>query len=202
MKANVQEIFPTPIYFSSLERKLSKEEFNFINKHKKELHKNTGNLTSNNNYILEEKPFKKLKKEMFSCVEDYANNVLCYKNVTPYITQSWLNFTEENEYHHIHEHPNSLISGVFYINADENNDAIKLFNTKYLMIRPEVTTWNVWNSLSWRFPVKTGLIILFPSSLTHSVDFKKGNNTRVSLAFNVFVKGILGDNKSLTELKL
>jgi hypothetical protein len=34
------------------------------------------------------------------------------------------------------------------------------------------------------------------------VETKKGDNTRVSLAFNVFIKGILGNNKALNELKL
>jgi hypothetical protein len=34
------------------------------------------------------------------------------------------------------------------------------------------------------------------------VETKEGDNTRVSLAFNVFVEGKIGDNKSLTELIL
>ena len=50
--------------------------------------------------------------------------------------------------------------------------------------------------------VKTGDIVLFPSSLTHMVETKEGDNTRVSLAFNVFIKGTIGNNKQLTELKL
>ena len=43
---------------------------------------------------------------------------------------------------------------------------------------------------------------MFPSSTTHQVDLKKGNNTRISLAFNTFVKGTLGKNSGLTELKI
>ena len=43
---------------------------------------------------------------------------------------------------------------------------------------------------------------MFPSSLTHGVDTKEGNNTRISLAFNVFVKGNLGTYDSATELIL
>jgi hypothetical protein len=34
------------------------------------------------------------------------------------------------------------------------------------------------------------------------VETKEGDNTRVSLAFNVFVKGKLGDDYALTELIL
>jgi len=34
------------------------------------------------------------------------------------------------------------------------------------------------------------------------VETKEGNNTRISLAFNVFIKGKIGNNKQLTELIL
>ena len=49
----------------------------------------------------------------------------------------------------------------------------------------------MWNSESWWFPVKTGDVILFPSSLIHMVETKQGTNTRISLAFNVFIKELL-----------
>jgi hypothetical protein len=34
------------------------------------------------------------------------------------------------------------------------------------------------------------------------VETKQGDNTRISLAFNVFIKGMVGNNKGLNELKL
>jgi len=43
---------------------------------------------------------------------------------------------------------------------------------------------------------------MFRSSTIHQVENKKGSNTRVSLAFNTFYKGTLGENESLTELIL
>jgi len=200
---NIQGIFPTPIYISKINRKLSIKELSFIDKTKFNVYKNKGNVTSNNNYILNENVFKNLKKYLNLKVQDYFNKIICpTNNITPYITQSWLNYTETNQYHHQHAHPNSLVSGVFYINSDERFDKITFFNEKYKTIKPEIKNWNVWNSESWWFPVKTGDIILFPSSLIHMVETKQGDNTRVSLAFNIFVKGILGDNKELTELKL
>jgi ectoine hydroxylase-related dioxygenase (phytanoyl-CoA dioxygenase family) len=66
----------------------------------------------------------------------------------------------------------------------------------------DIKEWNSFNSSSWWFPVKTGDIVIFPSSLIHSVETKQGNNTRISLAFNVFIKGTIGINNSLTELHL
>ena len=199
----INGIFPTPIYISKINREISKQELDLVNKSKKNSFKNEGNITSNNNYILNEKSFKNLKQDLMLRVKDYFKKVISSTDaVMPYITQSWLNYTETNQYHHKHRHSNSLVSGVFYINCDEKVDKIKFFNDDYKAIKLEVKKWNIWNSESWWFPLKTGDIILFPSSLTHMVENKEGNNTRISLAFNVFLKGTVGNNKSLTELYL
>ncbi len=201
MKTTINGIFPTPIYISKLDRNLTPLELKFVDKNKKDHYKNDGNITSNNNYILNEKPFANIKKELDLRIQDYFNKVISPANkITPYITQSWLNYTETNQYHHKHSHPNSLVSGVFYINCDEEHDKIKFFNDAYKTIRLEIKDWNLWNSETWWFSVKTGDVILFPSSLTHMVETKQGDNTRISLAFNVFIKGTVGDNKQLTEL--
>ncbi len=203
MEANINGIFPTPIYISKVERKLTPLELKFVDKNKKDFYKNDGNITSNNNYILNEKPFANIKKELDLRVQDYFDKVISpANNITPYITQSWLNYTETNQYHHKHAHPNSLVSGVFYINCHEEYDKIKFFNDNYKTIKLEIKDWNLYNSESWWFSVKTGDVILFPSSLTHMVETKQGDNTRISLAFNVFIKGIVGNNKNLTELIL
>jgi uncharacterized protein (TIGR02466 family) len=203
VEANINGIFPTPIYISKLDRELTPLELKFVDKNKKDFYKNDGNITSNNNYILNEKPFANIKKELDLKVQDYFDKVISpANNITPYITQSWLNYTETNQYHHKHAHPNSLVSGVFYINCHEEHDKIKFFNDNYKTIKLEVKDWNMWNSESWWFSVKTGDVILFPSSLIHMVETKEGDNTRISLAFNVFIKGTVGNNKNLTELHL
>jgi uncharacterized protein (TIGR02466 family) len=203
VEANINGIFPTPIYISKVDRKLTALELKFVDKNKKDFYKNEGNITTNNNYILNEKPFANIKKELDLRIQDYFDKVISPANsITPYITQSWLNYTETNQYHHKHAHPNSLVSGVFYINCHEEHDKIKFFNDNYKTIKLEVKDWNLFNSESWWFSVKTGDVILFPSSLTHMVETKQGDNTRISLAFNVFIKGTLGNNKNLTELIL
>jgi uncharacterized protein (TIGR02466 family) len=203
MEATINGIFPTPIYISKLDKELTPLELKFVDKNKKDFYKNDGNITSNNNYILNEKPFANLKKELDLRVQDYFDKVISpANNITPYITQSWLNYTETNQYHHKHQHPNSLVSGVFYINCHEEHDKIKFFNDNYKTIKLETKDWNIWNSESWWFSVKTGDVILFPSSLIHMVETKQGDNTRISLAFNVFIKGTIGSNKNLTELVL
>ena len=120
-----------------------------------------------------------------------------------YITQSWINHTEEKEHHHIHSHENSFVSGVLYLNADANFDSITLYNKQTdATIKIPPREWNPFNSVEWTFPMTTGNIILFPSSLKHGVKQKEGKNIRTSLAFNTFVRGVLGEAKQATELRL
>jgi uncharacterized protein (TIGR02466 family) len=203
IESTINGIFPTPIYMSKLDRALTPLELKFVDKSKKNFTKNDGNITSKNNYILNEKPFENIKKELDLRVKDYFKKVISSTDkIIPYITQSWLNYTETNQYHHKHAHPNSLVSGVFYINCHEELDKIKFFDDKYKTIKLETKDWNLFNSETWWFPVKTGDLVMFPSSLTHMVETKEGTNTRISLAFNVFVKGTLGENTRLTELIL
>ena len=203
----IQSLFPTPIYMTDIERSFTKKELDFVYNQKNFTVKNDGNVSSADNYILNKTELKNIKQIIDLACQDYLQRIICpkEKNLKLYVTQSWLNYTQENQYHHKHEHPNSVISGVLYFDADNENDLIKFFHPqKYFNIYPKIDDkkWNLYNSTSWWFSVKTGTLILFPSSTTHQVDVKKGNNTRVSLAFNTFYKGTLGQNKDLTELIL
>jgi uncharacterized protein (TIGR02466 family) len=201
MKFNIEPLFSIPIQFSNIDRVFTKKELNFFKTYENKTSKNTSNYSSKNNYILNEKTLKTLKKEISNCINNYVNQIMCYENVDVYITQSWLNYTKQNEFHHVHEHPNSFLSGVLYLQTCEE-DKIYFYKKKYQQISPNIKNWNSFNSSSWWFPVKNGDIILFPSELTHSVDIKKQDNTRISLAFNTFLKGTIGINNELTELIL
>tara|TARA_R110001583_G_scaffold14987_2_gene62106 strand:+ start:282 stop:881 length:600 start_codon:yes stop_codon:yes gene_type:complete len=196
----IHALFATPVYVTELSRKLTSKETDF--KKIKQI-KNYGNHKSNDSYILNTKQFSSIKKELDIAIKDYFNKIISPKNkITPYITQSWLNYTDTNEHHHKHNHPNSLVSGILYLNANEKFDKVEFYKDDYNMIKPEIKNFNFFNSESWWLPVKTGQIMLFPSSLSHSVSIKKGTNTRVSLAFNVFIKGGVGSLNNLTRLVL
>jgi uncharacterized protein (TIGR02466 family) len=199
----IHQLFPQPVCFSKLERKLTKKELTTIDTYQAKTYKNEGNLTSKDNYVLENKPLKNLKKDLNKAVIDYFNEVVCANNsITPYITQSWINYTETNQFHHKHSHSNSYVSGVFYIDADKEVDKIKFYKGGFPPVELNAIKFNVFNATTWWYPVQTGDIILFPSTLIHGVDKKKGTNTRISLSFNVFIKGKIGENARLTELVL
>lgn len=194
-------LFPTAVGMFQLDREFTKSELEFIDKLEKR--PNMGNHTSVDNYIFNNKKLNKLHKFCLESVGEYIQNVVCPKyDIELYITQSWLNYTDSNQYHHKHAHPNSFISGVLYISADETCDKIHFYNEHYKQISVPTDNYNHFNSTSWWLSVKSGSLLIFPSNLTHSVEHVQSTKTRISLSFNTFLKGTIGDNQSLTELIL
>ena len=202
LKPVIHGIFPTPLIFTNIEREFTKEELEFFDEQSKTTFKNEGNVTSLDNYLMRHDPMTTIKQEITSALQLYLDEIIKPKDdVKPYITQSWLNYTDENQYHHKHAHPNSFLSGVMYVNADPEKDKITFFNDSvYKQIKLFPKEWNLYNAESWFFTVKPGDIVVFPSSLIHMVEQKAGNNIRTSLAFNSFLRGAIGDKQSLTEL--
>ena len=189
--------------FNSIGKDFTKEELAYIESHSTATKRSVGNAISNNNYILNEPEMIDLKTFVTKQLNQYVKTV--YKPKYPaeaFVTQSWLNWTRKGEFHHKHAHANSFISGVLYISTDALTDKITFYNTDYKQLKLASETSDILNSNLWWFPVKTGDVVIFPSSLTHDVENVMADNVRVSLAFNSFIKGTLGDNRSLTELSI
>ena len=199
----IHSLFPTPVYETNLNREFTKQELELIKASEIECIPNMGNTSSEDNYILEQEGFKDLKKELEIILKDYMDKVVSPNQKTDcYITQSWLNYTETNGYHHIHNHPNSYLSGVLYFNGDKEYDKIHFSKNDYNQIQIGTDKYNRFNSSSWFVPVQTGQVVIFPSHLHHMVSPKQGDNLRISLAFNSFIKGTLGIKNELTELRI
>lgn len=199
----INQLFPTPVIFAKLPRKYTDEEVAFIQKCGRSMSKNIGNTTSIDRYILNEPVMQSLKDFIQFHVNFYMSKIEAPSNpVEAYITQSWINFTQPGEYHHKHEHPNSYISGVMYINADPDKDKIHFYKNGYQRIQIPTQTFNEFNSESWWFSVGTCDLVLFPSYLTHTVEKTESSDTRISLSFNTFLKGYIGHELTLTSLHL
>jgi len=197
----IHNLFPTPVGIYKLDRDLTEEELDFIKG--QETRPNQGNTTSVDNFILGRTELTNLRDFLETKVAEYFATVYNPKHkVNLRITQSWCNYTEPGQFHHKHAHPNSFVSGVFYPQANSETDRIYFYRDGYQMIKLPPEQWNVWNSESWWFEAGTGTLILFPSSLTHMVDTVKGDQTRISLSFNTFPVGAVGEEIDLTGLKL
>jgi uncharacterized protein (TIGR02466 family) len=198
---HIHALFPTAVGFFDIGRDLSFEENQFILSQKQ--HANEGNTTSDNKNILQTKELIGLRDFFESSLISYFEETYKPKpDVSIYITQSWANYTEPGQFHHKHNHPNSIVSGVFYPFADENVDKIFFYRFGFPGLKLDATVWNDWNADSWWYPAKTGQLLLFPSWLTHMVPTKEGKETRVSISFNTFLKGSIGSDDALTGLTL
>lgn len=197
----IENLFPTPIGFFKYEEGLTEDQTKFLVD--QEQRPNDGNTSSADKYILKQKKVANLTTFIEKCLHEYLMATICPKNdVRLRITQSWLNWTKPGQYHHKHAHPNSLISGCFYVNANKETDKIFFYKEGYRRIKFPPVEWNSYNSESWWYPVGTGDLIFFPSELTHMVQTVGGDDTRISIAFNTFPVGHVGDEDELTALYL
>lgn len=197
----IENLFPTPIGFFKYEDGLTDAQKDFLVN--QEQRPNDGNTSSQDRYLLKNKKVASLTTFIEKCVHEYLMATICPKNdVRLRITQSWLNWTKPGQFHHKHAHPNSLISGCYYVNANKETDKIFFYKDGYRRIKFPPVEWNSYNSESWWYPVGTGDVVLFPSELTHMVQPVGGEDTRISLAFNTFPVGHVGDEDELTALYL
>lgn len=201
----VSEIFPTPVFQYENVKNITTQENNII-RNEIEILRNEGNSISTDKYILERPEFADLKKVLLQKLNHYFEEVYApqSKDLEPYITQSWLTYTTKDQWHHKHFHGNSIAAGVFYLSADKTVDKIFLEKDKDISNFLDIPSDkpNNFNSKVWSIDVETNMLVIFPAIVNHGVQLKQGDNLRISLAFNTFVKGTLGSNLNATELKL
>jgi len=194
-------IFPVTICDIDIDRDFTEEELKFVSKHKELTTENTLNKTSQNTFILNSDEMTDIRQFCLLNTSKYFHEVLKVHPATSlYITQSWLNFSGNQQGHHTHSHPNSIVSGVFYFESDEN-DKIK-FHRSYDSDPFPKTEYDILNSETWWFPATKGKLILFSSKTVHSVDIRESNVPRISLSFNTYFKGQIGHPSHLNYLKL
>ena len=103
------------------------------------------------------------------------------------ITGCWANIAPPGGQHAMHSHPNNYLSGVYYAKVPEGGNAIQFEDprTQCNVMMPPRSEYNETNSGRVSMPVETGLLVLFPSWLIHSVGVNRGNTERVSVSFDI-----------------
>lgn len=194
-------LFSTPVGIYNLDRPITKQEKDFVLG--LDTRPNMGNTTSADHFLCDNKKMAKLKKFFLESVNHFFQAVYQPKHqVSLRLTQVWANYSEKGQWHHEHHHPNSFISGVFYFQSTPL-DKIYFINPNFneqLQVTTEV--FNMFNSNSWWLPTDQNTLLLFPSTLKHKVDPVETDTTRISISFNTFFVGEVGERNSLTGLTL
>jgi uncharacterized protein (TIGR02466 family) len=137
-------------------------------------------------------------------VNDYMfNHFGVVDPVEFYITRSWFVKSEKGGFGRRHNHPNSVLSGVLYLQSDSESGNFILHdnqNTKFGSIEFSYGNINETNCSYVSIPPKPGMLILFPSNMMHEVGVNKSQQLRYSLSFDVWFKGPVGTGKSHTVL--
>lgn len=197
----LHNLFPIPVAKFDLGREFTPEESTFMSV--QPTYKNAGNVSSLDKYVLNNDTLKNLRSFVDAGINRYFKDIYAPEyEVKLRVTQSWLNYTKPGEFHHRHTHANSFISGVLYFKVNRESDKIHFYKSQYEPITMFTKTWNLYNSPSWWVEAVKGQMLLFPSSLMHSVEPVQGDEERISLAFNTFPIGYVGDELGLTALHL
>lgn len=202
MQAEITPLFGVPVYQASVEHTFTKE-IAFISS--LELIKAKTNSVSKYVSVLDNAELEVCKKICQEHLDVYIKNTLDCKQEF-YITNSWIARSKPGESHHVHFHPNSIVSGVLYLQANPNCGDIILHHKSSLRnnfdFSYDLNSYNIFNSQTWRYSVQTGHILIFPSWVNHSVEENKSDQDRIILGFNTFVRGAFGEAEYSANLKL
>ena len=195
-----------PIYKESTDFKLNdveKTEIMLGGEFRKAL-SDKGNAISKSAEVLENEKLQRIKNFILDKFENFVINHLQIENQF-YLTQSWTAVNHKANAHHLHLHPNTVFSCVFYAQANSGDFQIKMpmsriqegYNFSYKVLQQ-----NIFNSRTYNASVKTGDIIIFPGWLEHQALPNEDDAPRIIIGTNYFIKGSLGDydNKDLITI--
>jgi uncharacterized protein (TIGR02466 family) len=161
-----------------------------------------GNHTTQEPYFLNLNGLESLKSELEQHVDLYVKEIMKV-SWELYLTNSWKNLTKPADQHIIHNHTNSIVSGVLYIKSSYIQPTISFnrIDSPYVLSF-EPSEFTPFNSNEWTIPVEDGDIILFPSKLFHYVKTNESDKDRLSIAFNTFARGDIHTSMSGADLIL
>lgn len=198
----VKSFFPTLIYEAPLIKNSAK-----LKKFLKEIHKDclriaasdtagkewsessyTNGYTSYSsisNLLEHSSHFVELREHLDEHVKSYTKKLGLVLEQKPQITSSWMNIMPATAAHSLHLHPNSIISGTFYVETPKGSGVIKFEDPRLSKMMLAPLRKDAFASGSFaRYDPKPGHVILFESWLRHEVEVNRSAKERISVSFN------------------
>ncbi len=169
-------------------------------------HLSSGTEQTYDKFVFKDPKLSKLKAFCDEALSDYTEKILKSKEAEMQITQSWVNVGRKGQHHHKHLHYNSVLSGVFYLQAAPDNPPLVFENDRVnFLIRPsgmeDDDNPSIFLADNYAFPPERGNLIIFPSTFIHAVPTNTSGIDRVSLSFNAFPKRPIGKVEYSTYLE-
>ena len=112
------------------------------------------------------------------------------------MTDMWSNVLKPGETHRVHTHSNNILSGVFYVEAEQTSGLMFLDPRPQAgVLQPDVNEQILDNASVVKYDSSTNRMILFPSWLQHYVPVNETNKNRISVAFNIMLSGKVGSSE-------
>jgi uncharacterized protein (TIGR02466 family) len=162
--------------------------YNYQSKTEGVVHSNRGGWQSPPNFH-ELESFLEFKEYILSHTFQSLSYYKCNFN----LSNMWININKKGDYNIAHNHPNSILSGVFWVKSPDNCgklvfDSPNNFTEGSLLNSIDENVRQERNySFTFNFTPNEGTLILFPSHLQHFVESNESNEDRISIAFNLYV---------------
>tara|TARA_R110000787_G_scaffold101863_1_gene207546 strand:+ start:234 stop:836 length:603 start_codon:yes stop_codon:yes gene_type:complete len=193
------DLFPTKIFESKFVA--NDEILNFINNNNIKNFNNSLVVQSENNNLQNMDVFSSFVKQIYSVTkkmcETYAYD---YKKID--ITSMWINVSEPNASHPPHTHSNNVFSGVWYPCENINTSRIHFIDPRPQanQLTPKRKKPNMNNGGVLRFNSNKDTMYMFPAWLMHWVP--PTPNKRISISFNVILRGEYGEENTLQNANI
>lgn len=135
------------------------------------------------NNVLDDPCLAEVKKTVINTVFHYCEKLhIDIENLV--IKSSWANYYDTNGYQDLHNHNNSVLSGIFYLQSDESRDLIFQAPWHFFQpVSPKCKKYGLENCHNVDFESKVGRCYVFASHLLHQT--LPAKSERISIAFNV-----------------
>ena len=106
------------------------------------------------------------------------------------VTSAWSIINKKNASNARHIHSNSFISAVYYVSAPKNCGDIVFHDPREARVirKPNGIKANNLNAEVINITPQSGLLVLFPSYLYHSVNENDSDEERIIISFNIDIK--------------
>ncbi len=103
------------------------------------------------------------------------------------MSDCWVNIMKRQTAHGLHLHPNSVLSGTYYVHTPRGCAGLKFEDprlSRMMAAPPKQAVCRAENQRHITYPAEAGTVILFESWLRHEVVANQTDAERVSISFN------------------
>ena len=183
--AGVVKIYESPTKFS--------ETFDLKNfKTEKHYGSNKWRSEKFNNVLLHDS-LTELHDWVKTCIDDYLTNEIFMKYSDHFVSESWLNVNQRGGSQPVHSHPNSIISGTYYVQTLPEHPPLEFHRGRPSDQQPFISLseqyainhQNTTNKIG--FPTVQDTMIVWQSPLYHAHAPLQVKGQRISLSWNALV---------------